>query len=89
MKLFYLPLTILQVIVPVFIFCYKQIHPKGAPMDIQGSSGVAHALMVKSAQMANDQQKQEGQAVLQLLQSAQAMPMPSTSSVGGTINTQA
>ena len=58
-------------------------------MDISGSSGVAHTLMVKSAQMANSQQKQEGQAVLQLLESAQAAPAPSTSSVGGNINTYA
>lgn len=58
-------------------------------MDIQGSTGVAYALQVKSAQMSNDQQKQEGQAVLQLLESAQAAPVPSTSAVGSIINTYA
>lgn len=58
-------------------------------MDIQGSSGVALTLMVKSAQMANNQQKQEGQAVLQLLESAQSVSMPSTSSVGSSVNTYA
>lgn len=58
-------------------------------MDIQGASGVAHTLMVKSAQMANNQQKQEGQAVLQLLESAQAVAAPSNTSVGGLLNTYA
>ncbi len=58
-------------------------------MDIQGSSGVALSLMVKSAQMANNQQKQEGQAVLELLESAQSVSMPSTASVGSSVNTYA
>jgi len=58
-------------------------------MDIQGASGVAQALTVKSAQMANNQQKQEGQAVLELLESAQAVSAPNTSGVGGSINTYA
>lgn len=58
-------------------------------MDIQGASSVAYTLQVKSAQLANDQQKQEGQAVLQLLQSAQAAPVQNTSSVGSIINTRA
>lgn len=58
-------------------------------MDIQGASGVAQTLMVKSAQMTNDSIRQEGQAVLELLESAQAVPMPSTSSVGSSINTYA
>lgn len=57
-------------------------------MDISGSSSVAHTLQVKSAQMANNQQKQEGQAVLQLLEAAQSVPAPSTSSAGR-INTYA
>jgi hypothetical protein len=64
-------------------------HVKGNAMDIQGSSGVAQTLMVKSVQMANNHMRQEGQAVLELLESAQSVPMPSTSSVGGTINTYA
>ncbi len=58
-------------------------------MDIQGASSVAYTLQVKSAQLANDQQKQEGQAVLQLLESAQAAPVQNTSSVGSIINTRA
>ena len=58
-------------------------------MDIQGASGVAHTLSVKSAQLANNQQKQEGQAVLQLLESAQSAPAQSSSSVGSMINTYA
>lgn len=58
-------------------------------MDIQGASSVAYTLQVKSAQLANDQQKQEGQAVLQLLESAQAVPIQSTSSIGSIINTMA
>ncbi|MFT6268719.1 MAG: hypothetical protein ACJAVV_001534 [Alphaproteobacteria bacterium] len=62
---------------------------KGNAMDIQGSSGVALSLMVKSAQMANNQQKQEGQAVLELLESAQSVSMPSTASVGSSVNTYA
>jgi hypothetical protein len=56
-------------------------------MEISGASGVAHTLQVKSAEMANNQQKQEGQAVLQLLESAQNVPAPSTSSSGSIINT--
>lgn len=55
-------------------------------MDIQGTSDVAFALQIKSAQMANSQQKQEGQAVLQLLEAA--APAPSGSS-GYNINTYA
>jgi hypothetical protein len=55
-------------------------------MDIQGTSGVAYTLQIKSAQMANNQQKQEGQAVLQLLEAA--APAPSGSS-GSSINTYA
>ena len=58
-------------------------------MEISGASGVAHALQVKSAEMANSQQKQEGQAVLQLLESAQNVPVSSGSSVGSIINTVA
>ncbi len=58
-------------------------------MDIQGASGVAHTLMVKSAEMANDQIKQEGQAVLQLLESAQPAMVANTSNVGSIINTTA
>lgn len=58
-------------------------------MDISGPSGVAQALQVKSMQMANSQQKQEGQAVLQLLQAAESVPVPSTSSAGSNINTYA
>ena len=58
-------------------------------MDIQGASSVAYTLQVKSAQLANDQQKREGQAVLQLLESAQAAPVQNTSSVGSIINTRA
>ncbi|WP_371196202.1 hypothetical protein [Glaciecola sp. SC05] len=57
-------------------------------MDIQGTSGVAFALQIKSAQMANSQQKQEGQAVLQLLEAAAPAPAPAGSS-GGNINTYA
>ena len=62
---------------------------KGNAMDISGSSSVAYTLQVKSAQMANSQQKQEGQAVLQLLEAAESVPVPSTSSAGGLINTYA
>lgn len=58
-------------------------------MDIQGSSDVSQTLMVKSVQMANDNMRQEGEAVLELLESAQSVPMPSTSSVGSNINTYA
>lgn len=58
-------------------------------MNIQGPSDVAHILNVKSVQMANNHQKQEGQAVLELLQSAQSVAAPSTSSVGSAINTYA
>lgn len=58
-------------------------------MDIQGTSSVAHTLTIKSAQMANNQQKQEGQAVLELLESAQSVAAPMTSSAGGGINTYA
>lgn len=58
-------------------------------MDIQGASGVAHALNVKSVQMANNQQKQDGQAVLELLEAAQSVAAPSTSGVGSAINTYA
>lgn len=58
-------------------------------MDIQGASGVAHALNVKSVQMANNQQRQEGQAVLEMLESAQSVAAQSTSSVGSAINTYA
>lgn len=57
-------------------------------MDIQGATGVAFALQIKSAQMANSQQKQEGQAVLQLLEAAAPLPAPS-GSAGGNINTYA
>lgn len=58
-------------------------------MDISGSSSVAYTLQVKSAEMANSQQKREGQAVLQLLEAAEPVPAPSTSSAGGIINTYA
>jgi hypothetical protein len=57
-------------------------------MDIQGTSGVAYTLQIKSAQMANSQQKQEGQAVLQLLDAAAPAPAPS-GSAGSVINTYA
>jgi len=58
-------------------------------MDIQGTSGVAFTLQVKSAQMSNDMQKQEGQAVLQLLEAAASAPAPSIGSSGSIINTYA
>lgn len=58
-------------------------------MDIQGSTGVSYALQIKSAQLSNNMQKQEGQAVLELLNSAAAPPAPSTSSVSSAINTYA
>lgn len=57
-------------------------------MDISGASSVAYTLEVKSVQMANNQQKQEGQAVLELLAAAESVPAPSTSSAGR-INTYA
>jgi hypothetical protein len=57
-------------------------------MDIQGTSGVAYTLQIKSAQMANNQQKQEGQAVLQLLEAAAPTSAPS-GSAGSMINTYA
>jgi hypothetical protein len=59
---------------------------KGGAMDMQGTSGVAQALAIRSAVMANNKQKQEEQAVLALLQSA---PVSNTSSVGSSINTYA
>jgi len=59
---------------------------KGGAMDMQGTSSVAQALAIRSAVMANNQQKQEEQAVLALLQWA---PVPNTSSVGSSINTYA
>lgn len=58
-------------------------------MDIQGSAGISYALQVKSAELSNNQQKQEGQAVMQLLESAEAVPAASTSSVGSVVNTYA
>lgn len=58
-------------------------------MDIQGASGVAQALQVKSVQMANGQQQQEGQAVLELLEAAESVPMPNTSNTGSNVNTYA
>jgi hypothetical protein len=66
-----------------------QANKQGNAMDISGSSGVAQALQVKSMQMANSQQKQEGQAVMQLLEAAEAAPLVSSGSVGGNINTYA
>jgi hypothetical protein len=56
-------------------------------MDIQGTSGVAFTLEVKSAQMSNNMQKQEGQAVLQLLEAA--APAPIVGNSGSIINTYA
>ncbi|MBT1450319.1 hypothetical protein KJ365_05450 [Glaciecola sp. XM2] len=58
-------------------------------MDIQGTSGVAYTLQIKSAQMSNDMQKQEGQAVLQLLEAAAPAPAPTSGSAGSIINTYA
>jgi hypothetical protein len=58
-------------------------------MDIQGTSGVAFTLEVKSAQMSNNMQKQEGQAVLQLLEAAAPPPAPSIGNSGSVINTYA
>jgi len=57
-------------------------------MDISGASSVAHTLEVKSVQMANSQQKQEGRAVLELLEAAESVSAPSASSAGR-INTYA
>jgi hypothetical protein len=62
---------------------------QGNAMEIQGSTGINYALQVKSAELANNQQKQEGQAVMQLLDSAAAVPAPSTSSTGSLVNTYA
>ena len=59
-------------------------------MEISGAStGVAQALELKSAQLAKSQQEQEGQAALQLLESAEAPVGASTASVGSIINTYA
>jgi hypothetical protein len=58
-------------------------------MDIQGTSGVAYTLQIKSAQLSNDMQKQEGQAVLQLLEAAAPAPAPASGSAGSIINTYA
>ena len=58
-------------------------------MDIQGTSGAAFTLQIKSAQMSNDMQKQEGQAVLQLLEAAAPAPAPSIGSSSSIINTYA
>jgi|GEM_PF-1445440 len=57
-------------------------------MEIQGTSDMAFALQVKSAQMSNNQQEQEGRAALELLQSAAIGPAPSGSS-GFNVNTYA
>ncbi|GLR72639.1 hypothetical protein [Agaribacter marinus] len=56
-------------------------------MDIQGNPNLAYAMEVKSINLANSQQKQEGQAVQQLLESA--APPPPTGSSGFNINTYA
>ncbi|MFC3121185.1 hypothetical protein [Agaribacter flavus] len=56
-------------------------------MDIQANANLAYALEIKSANSANNQQEQEGQAVLQLLESA-APPTP-TGSAGFNVNTYA
>ena len=60
-------------------------------MDIQGasSSGTSGAaLEVKALQLAKSQQEREGQATLQLLESAADVPKASSSgSLGSTIDT--
>lgn len=58
-------------------------------MNIQGSSDVSYALQVKSAQMANSQQEQQGEAVLELLESAESVSVSSSSNVGSILNTYA
>ena len=58
-------------------------------MDIQGTSGIAFDLQIKSAQLSKNMQKQEGQAVLQLLEAAAPAPAPAGSSVGSMVNTYA
>jgi hypothetical protein len=60
-------------------------------MDISGTSasGVSGALEIKSAQMAKNRIEQDGQAALQLLESAD-VPKPSSSpGLGSIINTYA
>ncbi|MCW8090539.1 hypothetical protein [Alteromonas sp. ASW11-130] len=63
-------------------------------MDLQGvsASGTGAALELASLKMAKSQQKQEGQATLQLLESS-AVDVPKSSSanpaVGANINTYA
>ncbi len=56
-------------------------------MEIQGTSNLAYALQINSAKMANNQQEQEGQAVMQLLEAA--APVQSSSATGSVINTYA
>ncbi|WP_158771485.1 MULTISPECIES: hypothetical protein [unclassified Paraglaciecola] len=60
-------------------------------MDIQGSaaSGSSGAtLEIKSLQMAKSQQQQDGQATLQLLESAADVPSSSSNpSLGSVVNT--
>ena len=63
-------------------------------MDLQGvnTSGTSGAsLELASLKMAKDQQKQEGQATLQLLESAADVPRAASanSAIGGNIDTYA
>jgi hypothetical protein len=60
-------------------------------MDISGvgTSGVSGALEIKSAQLAKDRIEQDGQAALQLLESADVPTQSANSNVGSIINTYA
>lgn len=62
---------------------------RGKAMTVSGAPDIAYALQVKSAEMANNQQRLEGQAVLQLLQSAKSVPAPSSPNLGNSVNTYA
>lgn len=59
-------------------------------MDISGASAsaVSGTLEIKAAQMANSRIEQDGQAALQLLESAD-VPKSSTPGLGSIINTYA
>ena len=56
-------------------------------MQIQGDSNTAYQLQIKSAQLSQNQQEQEGKAAIQLVESS-ALPVPVGNS-GTIINTYA
>jgi hypothetical protein len=64
---------------------------KGKGMDISGisASSVSGALEIKSAKLAKNLQEQEGQAALQLIESADVPNSLSSAGLGSIINTYA